>query len=251
MDENTEVKNDPVAVPVAEPTPAVEPAPVDPVPTSPSEVLHEGGETPAPQTEVPITPEPIPAPEAPQTAVQDTPPLPEQAVPVTSGTPPASPEPSKPSPSVASGEEGAPQSAPVASEPAIAPNEAPPTAAVEEPKPTEVPSTPAPEPIPAVPSVASSEGRGEEDYKPQRPPRSFMMKLVEIGHAARHARYRKRLDRLMTIFDKEKKDSIENDDVEKFLHVCDKTASTYLTQLVKEGKLRREGASSATKYRKI
>jgi len=50
---------------------------------------------------------------------------------------------------------------------------------------------------------------------------------------------RKKLDRVMTLFLKQSK--ITNDEVEKFLHVSDATATRYLSQLEKEGKIKQSG----------
>jgi len=46
-----------------------------------------------------------------------------------------------------------------------------------------------------------------------------------------------------------KKGEITNDDVEKLLHVSDDTATRYLFQLVKEGKLLRVGRPKKAKYK--
>jgi predicted HTH transcriptional regulator len=52
-------------------------------------------------------------------------------------------------------------------------------------------------------------------------------------------RKRKKLDRVMTLFLKQSK--ITNDEVEKFLHVSDATATRYLSQLEKENKIKQTG----------
>lgn len=52
-------------------------------------------------------------------------------------------------------------------------------------------------------------------------------------------RKRKKLDRVMSLFLKQSK--ITNDEVEKFLHVSDATATRYLSQLEKEGKIKQSG----------
>jgi len=44
------------------------------------------------------------------------------------------------------------------------------------------------------------------------------------------------------------KKSITNDQVEKLLHVSDSTAQRYLTQLSKEGKLKRIGKDGSSRY---
>ena len=64
----------------------------------------------------------------------------------------------------------------------------------------------------------------------------------ELLITARNAiqfRKRKKLDRVMSLFLKQSK--ITNDEVEKFLHVSDATATRYLSQLEKEGKIKQNG----------
>ena len=72
---------------------------------------------------------------------------------------------------------------------------------------------------------------------------------VEVSHSSRareffararaaiQFRKRKKLDRIMSLFLKQSK--ITNDEVEKFLHVSDATATRYLEALEKEGKIKR------------
>jgi len=52
-------------------------------------------------------------------------------------------------------------------------------------------------------------------------------------------RTRKRLEKIMMLFESEKE--ITNDEVEKSIHVSDSTATRYLSRLEKEGKVRRNG----------
>jgi len=64
----------------------------------------------------------------------------------------------------------------------------------------------------------------------------------ELLITARNAiqfRKRKKLDRVMSLFLQQSK--ITNDEVEKFLHVSDATATRYLSQLEKEGKIKQSG----------
>jgi predicted HTH transcriptional regulator len=56
----------------------------------------------------------------------------------------------------------------------------------------------------------------------------------------------KRLERILQLV--REKGEITNDDVEKLLHVSDKTATRYLNELVREGKLKRLGSPSHAKY---
>jgi translation initiation factor IF-2 len=63
-------------------------------------------------------------------------------------------------------------------------------------------------------------------------------------------RKRKKLDKIMTLFFKKQK--ITNDEVEKFMHVSDATATRYLSQLEKENKIKQSGKTGkAVFYSKI
>ena len=63
-------------------------------------------------------------------------------------------------------------------------------------------------------------------------------------------RKRKKLDRVMSLFLKQSK--ITNDEVEKFLHVSDATATRYLSILEKEGKIKQIGKTGkAVVYIKV
>lgn len=59
-------------------------------------------------------------------------------------------------------------------------------------------------------------------------------------------RKQKKLERIVELASK--RGRITNDDVEKLLHVSDATATNYLSQLVREGKLRRAGSPSHASY---
>jgi len=61
---------------------------------------------------------------------------------------------------------------------------------------------------------------------------------------------RKKLEKIMTLFLKHSK--ITNDEVEKLLHVSDATATRYLSQLEKEGKIKQTGKTGhAVSYSRI
>lgn len=67
-------------------------------------------------------------------------------------------------------------------------------------------------------------------------------KIIELLAKAKNViqfRKRKKLDKIMTLFLKQSK--ITNDEVEKILHVSDATATRYLSQLEKEGKIKQVG----------
>ena len=78
-------------------------------------------------------------------------------------------------------------------------------------------------------------------------------KIFELLVKAKNAiqfRKRKKLDRVMSLFLKQSK--ITNDDVEKFLHVSDATATRYLSQLEKENKIKQVGKTGkGVSYSKI
>ncbi len=63
--------------------------------------------------------------------------------------------------------------------------------------------------------------------------------LLEIARNVIQFRKRKKLDRVMSLFLKQSK--ITNDEVEKLLHVSDATATRYLSQLEKEGRIKQSG----------
>ena len=68
---------------------------------------------------------------------------------------------------------------------------------------------------------------------------SLARQLLISARNAIQFRKRKKLDRVMSLFLKQSK--ITNDEVEKFLHVSDATATRYLSELEKEGKIKQNG----------
>ena len=68
---------------------------------------------------------------------------------------------------------------------------------------------------------------------------SLARELLNKARNAIQFRKRKKLDRVMSLFLQQSK--ITNDEVEKFLHVSDATATRYLSQLEKEGKIKQNG----------
>ena len=69
--------------------------------------------------------------------------------------------------------------------------------------------------------------------------KSFARELLIKARNAIQFRKRKKLDKIMSLFLKQSK--ITNDEVEKFLHVSDATATRYLSELEKEGKIKQSG----------
>ena len=59
-------------------------------------------------------------------------------------------------------------------------------------------------------------------------------------------RKRKKLDKVMTLFLKKQK--ITNDEVEKFMHISDATATRYLSELEKEGKIKQTGKTGKSVF---
>lgn len=114
--------------------------------------------------------------------------------------------------------------------------------AKEESKPIETPE-PKPQTTEAKPPVAIST--------------SFALALLVKARNAIQFRKRKKLDRIMTLFDKKKNGStgspqVTNDEVEKLLRVSDATASRYLSQLEKEGRIKQNGKTGrGVSYSKI
>jgi len=74
-------------------------------------------------------------------------------------------------------------------------------------------------------------------------------KILELLMKAKNAiqlRKRGKLDKVMALF--LKKSKITNDEVEKFLHVSDATATRYLSQLEKEGKIKQSGKTGKSVF---
>lgn len=122
-----------------------------------------------------------------------------------------------------------------------------------------------PEPEPSVsplPQSTSEASETKEEPKSQttetKPPvatsTSFALALLVKARNAIQFRKRRKLDRIMSLFLKQSSPSaqgyggtrkITNDEVEKFLHVSDATASRYLSQLEKEGRIKQHGNTGA------
>ena len=74
--------------------------------------------------------------------------------------------------------------------------------------------------------------------------------IIVKARAVLQINKRKKLDKIMV--DVAKRGSITNDQVEKLLHVSDATSTRYLSQLVKEGKLKQVGkVGPGVRYVKI
>ena len=98
--------------------------------------------------------------------------------------------------------------------------------------PEQVRSEPIPEIIPAIAIIPKS--------------KSFARELLVKARNMIQFRKRKKLDKIMTLFAKQTK--ITNDEVEKFMHVSDATATRYLSQLEKEGKIKQTGKTGKSVF---
>ncbi len=82
------------------------------------------------------------------------------------------------------------------------------------------------------------------------PSKSIARELLVKARNMIQFRKRKKLDKIMTLFAKQTK--ITNDEVEKFMHVSDATATRYLNTLEKENKIKQSGKTGKfVSYSKI
>ena len=75
---------------------------------------------------------------------------------------------------------------------------------------------------------------------------SLARQLLISARNAIQFRKRKKLDHVMSLFLQQSK--ITNDEVEKFLHVSDATATRYLSQLEKENKIKQSGKTGKSVF---
>lgn len=154
--------------------------------------------------------------------------------------PTSDPAPSTPPPDTAAPTADTPPTAAEADSPApVAPGQAPdtPTAQI----PASEPFMPAPEPLPDQPSTPVSVSA---------PILHTARDLAAKARAVIQGKKRKKLDKVMEEIAKH--GTITNDQVEKLLHVSDATATRYLSQLEKEGKIKQEGKTGkSVRYSKL
>jgi hypothetical protein len=82
------------------------------------------------------------------------------------------------------------------------------------------------------------------------PKKNLAKELLVKARNAIQFRKRKKLDKILKLF--AKRTSITNDEVEKFLYISDATATRYLSQLEKEGKIKQTGKTGhAVAYSRI
>ena len=100
-------------------------------------------------------------------------------------------------------------------------------------------SEPVEAPEPETAQMGRNEPLGEVKPEPKSQIRNSVREILAKASLAIQNKKRKKLDRIMSLFLKQSK--ITNDEVEKFLHVSDATATRYLSQLEKEGKIKQNG----------
>lgn len=105
-----------------------------------------------------------------------------------------------------------------------------------EPIPESVQTDSVPAPV-SAPTPISEEPISQPSQSSQ--PRNLAKELFAKAREAIQFRKRKKLDRVMALF--AKRTNITNDEVEKFLHVSDATATRYLEILEKENKIKQSG----------
>lgn len=108
------------------------------------------------------------------------------------------------------------------------------------------------EPVEAVPEQTPKDseaayGAGGQDVIsppptaqiPANEPFANRQELLMKARASIQDRKRKKLEKILEVLNT--KEKITNDEVEKLLHISDATATRYLEQLEKEGKIKQEG----------
>ena len=85
------------------------------------------------------------------------------------------------------------------------------------------------------PQTETAHMGGNEPIRTQ----GFILGLLEKAKLAIQSRKRNKLDKIMNLFAKQT--NITNDEVEKYLHVSDATATRYLSILEREGKIKQNG----------
>ncbi len=89
------------------------------------------------------------------------------------------------------------------------------------------------------PLPAEGEAKGESSQAQTQAPKNLVREILAKAQQVIQFRKRKKLDKIMALFLQQSK--ITNDEVEKFLHVSDATATRYLFELEKEGKIKQSG----------
>ncbi len=226
---------------------------VPPTPTE-SQPVPESESVPV-QPETPIS-EPNPAPMSPQEPVEQAPIPPIESTPA-----PVSPEPVEASSNL---ESAVPVKDDIsANEPLNQPTETAQT--IQEPQQTkanpeqnsapETPKTP-PETVTQQPTaqMAGNEPFDKTQDKPINLAEEIKTKQREenlkLANETRQSKKREKIDEILNLFTE--KQTVTNDEVEKFLHVSDATATRYLETLENENKIKQVGKTGkGVKYEKI
>lgn len=112
--------------------------------------------------------------------------------------------------------------------------------------------TPQPEPTPIIESPTLSTEptqapvlppQATQEPQPNQPsPKSFLAKALESIQFRKKAK----LEKIMKLANEKK--SITNDQVQKLLRISDATATRYLSELVRQNKLKRTGITTNIRY---
>jgi len=110
-------------------------------------------------------------------------------------------------------------------------------------------------PEPEQPSAKSENIQPNKEVIPVTvPTKNLARELLAKARNMIQFRKRKKLDKIMTLFTKKSPNlsdgqvKITNDEVEKFLHVSDATATRYLNTLEKEGKIKQSGKTGRSAF---
>ncbi len=87
--------------------------------------------------------------------------------------------------------------------------------------------------------MGRNEPLGESSQAQTQTPKNSVREILAKAQQVIQFRKRKKLDKIMVLFLQHSK--ITNDEVERFLHVSDATATRYLSELEKEGKIKQNG----------
>jgi len=119
-----------------------------------------------------------------------------------------------------------------------------------QPEQTQSAQLPPPEPIPESVQTDSAPVFSPAPAEPVSPKSNLARDLLNKARQVIQNRKQKKIDHILDLF--AKRTNITNDEVEKFLHVSDATATRYLEILEKENKIRQSGKTGkGVRYEKI
>lgn len=226
----------------------------EPVPTQTEPQTASQLEPTPVQPENPIS-EPSPAPVSPQEPTEQTP-----IPPIESTTVPVPPEPVEASPNP---EESTPvKDANFANEPLEQPSETaqtPQEPPITETNPKQNPALETPQNSPeTVKEQPTAQPKTETAQLPPNEPIDLAEEIktkkreenLKLANETRQEKKRKKIDEILNLF--AERQTVNNDEVEKLLHVSDATATRYLETLEKEGKIKQIGKTGkSVRYEKI